>query len=703
MDVSDESAWARRLAKALLARHLQVSFPPLAAVPDWFSPDGAWLPPDNQYALDLKARRRAVAVIGAGASWPVLPLGQELAAEFEREIGVQHEADYVDELTRLRRVYGLPGDFETRLVALCRRPEDERKVRDKIAEIFGISQPSVIAYELIAHLLKHRYLDAVISFNFDELLDQSLADELGKGEYVRVLSERDCRLTETDPDHPDYVPLYIKMHGTASEPESLRFTRESYYWTPRAIIKVVQDLLNTENLVVMNVGCRLASFDFQYLLQEPRKVSLFQLNPAPLDSQVLNAIQEFRGEDKAPIETIACDETATPSKDFLAQTFGRLMAALEHEVRTGTVGLAHWRPVGRHLAAPEILDTDRVSEHTAEYLRQRTVLEVAFAAAKGRGVASTASLVDERCGRYYDLYASAVKDEGGTPATWATICAAGGLVESDDASDVYYADQAVCGEGEPPTPCRTRPATTHTLRAIDPQRLASRVLSEIDSSKWSAPDAPSDELAAQAERLASIMSELCSEGELDIHSLDDRVCSKVFVEPLLLPTHTAFHAWARKLLVGDDYDEIRIVAETGGWLTEDGVRDWVDRLGDGKIKVIVAFDLHKSAFKERLGARVDLQRIPWWRHNRHMRLLCKNGQPVRGLYYARLLRTSMVTPVFLRHGADLKRLELGWERLWQEAKDHGARLKTYESADEVDEKIPGAASIVRTSAGHAYR
>jgi hypothetical protein len=47
--------------------------------------------------------------------------------------------------------------------------------------------------------------------------------------------------------------------------------------------------------------------------------------------------------------------------------------------------------------------------------------------------------------------------------------------------------------------------------------------------------------------------------------LDDRVCSKVFVDPHICP-HTAFRAWSRELLVGEDYNEIRVVAETGGGL-----------------------------------------------------------------------------------------------------------------------------------------
>ena len=121
----------------------------------------------------------------------------------------------------------------------------------------------------MAHLLKHRFLDAIISFNFDELLDQSLDDELAKHEYKLVVSERDCDELVSEPCDPGYVPLYVKLHGTASEPESLRFTPHSYYAIPARISSVVQALLRSEHCVIANVGSDLGSFDFQRLLRHP--------------------------------------------------------------------------------------------------------------------------------------------------------------------------------------------------------------------------------------------------------------------------------------------------------------------------------------------------------------------------------------------------------------------------------------------------
>ena len=36
-----------------------------------------------------------------------------------------------------------------------------------------------LAYEILAHLMKHGFIDAIINFNFDEVLDQAIEDELG--------------------------------------------------------------------------------------------------------------------------------------------------------------------------------------------------------------------------------------------------------------------------------------------------------------------------------------------------------------------------------------------------------------------------------------------------------------------------------------------------------------------------------------------
>ena len=326
------------LANWMLVRHLQVSWPePTESMPTWF---GGKTPPG--YTENL----RTVAVVGAGASYPMESIADDCATELEKELdGDSHDREV--ELDRLENVYSLDrNNFETRLTAICRTPEAERKVRDRISENYRHRHPSLLTYELLAHLLHHRFLDAIISFNFDELLDQAVDDELGPNEFRRVVTERDC-----DPGVPTPpAPLYIKMHGTASEPDSLRFTRERYYWTPKSIIELVEKQFEVEHLVVMNVGCRMSSFDFQYLLRKPDQLRIYHLDPYRLTTAVTKEITKQRRKARERLERVQrpeiYDEPAvadfssphrTKDEEFLPNLLTDLVKALrERAARTRT-------------------------------------------------------------------------------------------------------------------------------------------------------------------------------------------------------------------------------------------------------------------------------------------------------------------------------------------------------------------------------
>ena len=163
---------------------------------------------------------------------------------------------------------------------------------------------------------------------------------------------------------------------------------------------------------------------------------------------------------------------------FLPRVMFSLTDELRQQAGSDAAGPAYWRSIGRHEAVAALLDDSqpRRGPHYVEYLRQRTLLEIAFANAKGRGVLSSVSLVNERCGRYYDIYARGAREAGTTPASWATMCGAGGLQEARDAPDCYYAHPTVCHDDAPPLPERSEPAIEHLLRPISARRLAAHVL-----------------------------------------------------------------------------------------------------------------------------------------------------------------------------------------------------------------------------------
>jgi hypothetical protein len=630
-------------------------------MPSWFEDV---LPPNYNEKL------RTVAVVGAGASYPMESIADDLASELEKELdGDNHDREV--ELDRLENVYALDRDnFETRLTAICRTPEAERKVRERISERYRHRHPSLLTYELLAHLLHHRFLDAIISFNFDELLDQAVEDELGPNEYRRVVTERDC-----DPAISRPAPLYVKMHGTASEPDSLRFTRERYYWTPKSIIELVEKEFEVEHLVVMNVGCRMSSFDFQYLLRKPDQLRVYHLDPNRLTRAVTKEIEKQRKKERerqkvprpeAYDKPIVADFSSPREKgnwEFLPNLLTDVAKALRRRCDESDAGPTVWRSTLRHRAVVEILKSSQIDtdEQLASYLRRRTILELVFAAARGRGVLSVATMVDDRSGRYYDLYR---RRAGDAADGWQKLCEAGGLEESPQWPDTYEVLPALRQESESEEDI----GNIHRLRPADPEKLAKHTIDSMNVG---------DDTVRLTELLTETLEFLQAETEIEVHARDDRVCSKTFVDPVILHTFTALEGWTREMLEStDDYNELWAVSESGSWLSSPNFlvpfeekRDSTPlRSGRKPIRLLATFEGDLSQIDELMERTL----LPWGRHNRHMTIVCKDGEPRAAIYFVRRLRAPTVTPVYLRHQKDLHRIAEAFEKLWSEAEEYAS-------------------------------
>jgi hypothetical protein len=483
------------LADRLIARHLRIAIPDTQVrkrlITDW---RGA-VSDANLVERDM----HCIAVVGAGASEPLLARGDELAAELE----AQFERDEV-ELNRLTLVYNLdPEQFETRLVALSRSPDAAAMVRKTISEKYKVQHPTLLGNELLAHLLKHRFLDAIISFNFDELLDRSLSDELSDGEYEQVISERDCDGIQADPSAPDYVPLYVKLHGTASEPDSLRFTADAYYSIPQRISGVVQELLHAEECVIVNVGSGLATFDLQHLFNIPQALKVFNLSHKPVNWLVSKKIDEVRNEGHSkpkpqPQQTKRkkveypwlhdcnpdghkCDELLQQLTYELARK-AKTSALSTRPQSSRSAGLLQFRSVGRHEAVAQLLGPETVhrnwaaipgwsDEELTEYARRRTILELALTAAKARGLLSLVPLSEDRAARYYEDYRRLAGDKA---ESWPALCSAAGLTDSKEAPDILLSDEALRRDRDRLKPTKRRTRETKKALAIEKELRRSR-------------------------------------------------------------------------------------------------------------------------------------------------------------------------------------------------------------------------------------
>ncbi|WCB92107.1 hypothetical protein DSM104299_00792 [Baekduia alba] len=659
------------LAQKLLARHLRVSVPD-SAVRDRV----AQAQDPSVYPSGLVERQmRCVAVVGAGASVPLSKRGADLADFLESRFG-RDEA----ELDRLEQVNGLDRDeLETRLIALSSTRDTAREVRETIATEYSIRHPTLLAYELLAHLLKHRFLDAIVSFNFDELLDQSLDDELDPDEYTAVVSERDCAAAPPLPDAPNYVPLYIKLHGTASEPASLRFTRDAYFALPPRVVGLVRDLLHTDDCIILNLGFGLGSFDFQRLLAIPKRLQVFNLSHGPVDGKVVERIDHERGAPED--EPGAWLHEVTAAEDGACDT---LMQRLTGEIkrlsraagpgahpRSGVPGrLVHFRSVRRHETVAHLLGSDtsrpgwaaeeewRREEHI-DYLRRRAILELAFAGAKSRGLLSLGPLATDRPSRYYDRYRRLTNGRGDD---WRAFCSAAGLIESETVPDILVSLPSLRKK-------RDRGEETQVLHEFAPSKLAHHVLARVRNPA-------SDE---DFDILRRTLRGLQRQNDVEIHTNDDRVCSKAFRRPVTLATSTAMLVYTWLMLDGvKPKDRIYVSSETGAWLLKEPIRTLLSK--QEHIHLLMAFAIEDDDLVDVYGrTRLQKRVVDPWRHNRHMTIVCNGDRPARAVYFARRLRTPVINPVYLDGVRDVGRLWTTYQVRWAEARPLDADAMPHKS------------------------
>ncbi|HEY2141267.1 MAG TPA: SIR2 family protein [Solirubrobacteraceae bacterium] len=656
-----------QLANALIARHIRVSAQN-SEVRDWLAEQEI-----DHYPIDLvESRMRCIIVVGAGASAPLLARGDDLATRLEGVFG----RDTV-ELERLKLVNNLdPDAFETRLIAISKTPDAARQVKSMIAQEYNVHQPTLLAYELIAHLLKHRFVDAIVSFNFDELLDRSLDDELAATEYRRIVSERDCKDVQPNADATDYVPLYVKLHGTASEPDSLRFTPESYYTLPAEMVNIVQDLLHVDRCVIVNVGSGLASFDFQRLLGIPRNLHVYDLSFADIDPNVQVKIDEERRRsngnpapgDDGPERTFDWLHKCANRRDECNEHLKNLCSVLDDEAReiVSPVGqLVRFRSVRRHEVVARLLGPGSHSGHhiatgrwtqqdEIDYLRKRAILELSFAGAKARGLISLVPLARDRPARYYELYKHRMDGHG---MSWTSLCSAAGLIDSDTIPDVLESVPHLRSPPPMPAEYTEEDDPTHRLHEFSPEALAHHVVRRIKN--------PSDE--DDVATLQETIDELQHLPDVELHTQDDRVCSKAFKQPITLRTTSALKIYTWLMIDNlEPEDHVYVSAETGGWLLEDAI---TRRIKDQeKLKVLLAFGIDVTRLREAYpGRNLKLRCLNPWHHNRHVTIVCKRDRPIRAIYFARHLRTPVITAVYLDSIRDVAHLVKTFDARWREA------------------------------------
>ncbi len=171
-----------------------------------------------------------------------------------------------------------------------------------------------MTYELLAHLLNHRFLDHVVSLNFDRLLDESLLDEFGEEGVDIVVSDRDIP-NSTLLDKLDERARCVKPHGSITVPDSMRFTMADASDISVAMLALVEQVIfgpsarrptrakapdSTEvagspRVILIFMGWACAEREFHRLLRSHHSQidQIYWFYPAP-DEQMASYVADFR-------------------------------------------------------------------------------------------------------------------------------------------------------------------------------------------------------------------------------------------------------------------------------------------------------------------------------------------------------------------------------------------------------------------------
>jgi Effector-associated domain 11 len=431
------------LAQELASNYYRVSF---GSALHSVKPETIFKTPPSNKETSLK---RNILIVGAGATYascPYMPYGKQLRAYLESERGGLYKT-----VTRHYDIFHPVFNVETYLAFLDRKlkPNEKQDLKTDLQKIYNRRYLPTHTYEIIAHLFKHRFIDVIINFNFDELLDEAIAEELGKSDYYNILNESDCEeLDNILIDGRLKTPVYIKIYGTASSKNSMKFTDDAHaIEVPNEMQEFIEKWIRgqrsddktdeskriTTNIISLGFDIERSLFidTLEGNLKEGSK--FFQINWRKDPSSRLGSIKQFyqylddkgdmqnrhiRLEDWAKMEER--DKELVPMADFWTQLWEKHIVEMFKP-------LYKPRSIARHKIVADIFyhafkhrkhgdyrhlpDLKQKNETLKSYFRssayffERTVVEVAIALAQNKGVIEPREAIKEdRIGYFYNLY-----------------------------------------------------------------------------------------------------------------------------------------------------------------------------------------------------------------------------------------------------------------------------------------------------------
>ncbi len=617
--MANNDQYLDELAKSLANNHVRSTIIPIK---------GFDLLPEAKFKLlqpgsiIKEYHRRVIVVIGNGASIDAgLPTTEKAVEQLSDHISVPLSKVVIDkELERLESVQRLDrSQFETQVMAMSVTEHSGNLIREKLVDLYKRKFMPSLTYEILAHLLKHRFVDAIINFNFDELLDQAISDELKPEEYHLILSDGDCPSGDAPFETPLPKPFYIKPHGTVSHPSTLRFTREDYFRLPIDIQRVISKLFSTNPVDLISIGFAMESFEFNQIassnVPENPKSKLFYIKRHKLKNKLGN---KYEGPFLIPVS----------QKGGLSRILNNLWKQTSNHFLTGYGS----RDINRHRLLSQLFqDEQKYTEDNVDYLWDRTVIELCLAIAKARGFMTMSGLSSGRPGKYYQEYQK-LEDQ---TISFKALCKSLGL------KDVAYGYDALrLNHGD----LKAKILSEREFKN-DLDNFLDKVRNQLSSNSRKLV------FEKQRKKVRSTLIHHFQGEEIEVRAAPEVIYDNLFQEPTVIRSQTALKYLTRFLLTKYPWKYLLVVAETGKWLKEETVKKMMkETVGDNTraIYLIIADDNHKPELKKLYKSKLWFGEMSWWDQNRHLTLLLnKNMKEICSIYFTRQRRTNNIVPVFL--------------------------------------------------------
>ena len=621
--------------------------------------------------LEPESAPRVLFVLGAGASlesglpeWNDADLKREIVSAMARAWGSEEQfleeasaslvgdIGYPDRATPISDLLSKASTDQLCAVASL-TSLGRRHLIDTLCKRFpdrhGCPHPQ-LAYELIAHLLKHGFADYVITLNFDELIDASMGDELGEEGYSLILSNhRDSRRREG-------VPSLFKLHGTISQQDSLRLTRDTTRvlteWTKEALDHAVPI---GQPLVVVSLGYSWRDVDLAHWLRDRREY-IEQMIVAGLDDKPVHSFRTLVSEETfedGRVKSISAEaivaEGAPATVDEVLWACWKLVRELAPEGVTLPSAARHLLvshmftpPAAHHRSWPSIF-----SEHNQA---SRSEAELFLACVKANGMVTISALArDPRVDRWLSGLSKC-----GIGLRNAQFLKPN---EFSDVTEVYF----FAGRTEEDlidyyrTHAGERQSFTETPLG-DPWNV--RIGIPIYTSEGRLVRDP----LSYAEFFTYYVKKVLASDEVEVDpGRRPRSTRFLLAGSVRLPTLGRLYEETQALLASD-WTTLLVIAESGRWLT----RELTPSRSEGRsVFLIETSEYGLAGWHTRPNVSFPplrrLYRIamPWWEHNRHLTLaISSTNELLGGIYFRRRQKTPRISPVLVPREAcqDLQEL-----------------------------------------------